>query len=144
MNRDDIIRMAREVGLPKWYQDDALVNESLVLKFANLIAAAEREKLKHELLTLEKWKSMALAKNGDGRTVQEIEREAREAVRVYCSCGDGIVPDDGALCGTCVSLKKMRNWQGLTDEERYLGDARSEQEIEYARAIEAKLKEKNT
>jgi hypothetical protein len=25
--------------------------------------------------------------------------------RVYCSCGDGIVPDDGALCGTCVSLK---------------------------------------
>jgi len=25
--------------------------------------------------------------------------------RVYCSCGDGIVADDGALCGTCVSLK---------------------------------------
>jgi hypothetical protein len=34
-------------------------------------------------------------------------------------------------------------WQGLTDEERYLGDARSEEEIEYAKAIEAKLKEKN-
>lgn len=43
MTRDDIIRMAKEVGLPKWYQDDALVNESLVLKFANLVAAAERE-----------------------------------------------------------------------------------------------------
>jgi hypothetical protein len=26
--------------------------------------------------------------------------------RVYCSCGDGIVPDDGALCGTCVSLRE--------------------------------------
>jgi hypothetical protein len=38
----------------------------------------------------------------------------------------------------------QREWQGLTDEERYLGDARSEEEIEYARAIEAKLKEKNT
>jgi len=37
----------------------------------------------------------------------------------------------------------QREWQGLTDEERYLGDARSEEEIEYARAIEAKLKEKN-
>ena len=37
-----------------------------------------------------------------------------------------------------------REWVGLTDEERYLGDARSEQEIEYARAIEAKLKEKNS
>jgi hypothetical protein len=38
----------------------------------------------------------------------------------------------------------QREWVGLTDEERYLGDARSEEEIEYARAIEAKLKEKNT
>ena len=37
MNRDDIIRMAREAGLPKWYQDNALVNESLVLKFAALV-----------------------------------------------------------------------------------------------------------
>jgi hypothetical protein len=50
-------------------------------QFAKLVAAAEREKLKHELLTLEKWKGMALAKDGDGRTVQEIEREAREAER---------------------------------------------------------------
>lgn len=36
-----------------------------------------------------------------------------------------------------------RVWQGLTDEDRYLNEARSEEEIEYARAIEAKLKEKN-
>jgi hypothetical protein len=35
-------------------------------------------------------------------------------------------------------------WVGLTDEERYLGDARTEQEIEYAKGIEAKLKEKNS
>ena len=35
-------------------------------------------------------------------------------------------------------------WVGLTDEERYLNDCRTEEEIEYARAIEAKLKEKNT
>ena len=37
-----------------------------------------------------------------------------------------------------------KEWQELTDEERYLGDARSEEELEYAKAIEAKLKEKNT
>lgn len=43
MNRDDIIRMAREAGLPKWYQTDGIVNEELVVKFANLVAAAERE-----------------------------------------------------------------------------------------------------
>lgn len=50
-------------------------------QFARLVAAAERQKLQHELLTLEKWKGMALAKDGDGRTVQELQREAREAER---------------------------------------------------------------
>ena len=43
-------------------------------------------------------------------------------------------------CGACVG----KPWVGLTDEERYLGDARSEEEIEYARAIEDKLRERNT
>jgi len=37
-----------------------------------------------------------------------------------------------------------RPWVGLTHEERYLNDGRTEEEIEYAKAIEAKLKEKNT
>lgn len=37
----------------------------------------------------------------------------------------------------------QREWKGLTDEERYLNEARSAEEIEYAKAIEAKLKEKN-
>ena len=36
-----------------------------------------------------------------------------------------------------------RGWVGLTDEERYLNDGRTDEEIEYAKAIEAKLKEKN-
>jgi hypothetical protein len=38
----------------------------------------------------------------------------------------------------------MKEWVGLTDKERYLNEGRSEEEIEYAKAIEAKLKEKNT
>jgi hypothetical protein len=42
-----------------------------------------------------------------------------------------------------MQMPENKPWVGLTDEERYLGDARSEAEIEYARAIEAKLKEKN-
>ena len=72
--------------------------------------------------------------------------------RVYCSCGDGIVPDDGALCGTCVSLKKMRDWQGLTYKERNdcLVEADPCEALldheahELMRTVEAKLKEKNT
>ena len=38
---------------------------------------------------------------------------------------------------------QSREWVGLSDEERYLNEGRSPEEIEYARAIEAKLKEKN-
>jgi len=43
-----------------------------------------------------------------------------------------------------LEQSQQKEWHGLTDEERYLSDARSEEEIEYAKAIEAKLKEKNT
>jgi len=43
-----------------------------------------------------------------------------------------------------VNAPPQREWQELTDEERYLGDARSEEELEYAKTIEAKLKEKNS
>ena len=64
--------------------------------------------------------------------------------RVYCSCGDGIVPDDGALCGTCVSLKKMREWQVLTAYEIQELHLANPDWRNFACAIEAKLKEKNT
>jgi Ribonuclease G/E len=92
MNRDDIIRMARESGLEQ-VVSIALDGTKIVScpplpeleRFAALAAAAERQKLQHELLTLEKWKGMALAKDGDGRTVQEIEREAKEAEREECA-----------------------------------------------------------
>jgi hypothetical protein len=42
-----------------------------------------------------------------------------------------------------IAEKNYHEWVGLTYEERFLNDARSEEEIEYAKAIEAKLKEKN-
>ena len=45
MNREDIIRMAREVGLPHWYETEGVVNEELLIKFAALVASAERERL---------------------------------------------------------------------------------------------------
>lgn len=64
--------------------------------------------------------------------------------RVYCSCGDGIVPEDGALCGTCVSLKKMREWQGLTAYEIQEIHLSNPNWGNFACAIEAKLKEKNS
>jgi hypothetical protein len=60
-----------------------------------------------------------------------------------CVCGEPNTAGVHRQDGPCYQQPE-REWQGLTDEERYLGDARSEEEIEYARAIEAKLKEKNT
>jgi RNA polymerase subunit RPABC4/transcription elongation factor Spt4 len=66
--------------------------------------------------------------------------------RVYCGCGDGIVPNDGAECGTCVSMRQ-REWAGLTEQETgaIMEDlnAYGTRLYEFARAIEAKLKEKN-
>ena len=45
MNREDIVRMAREVGLPHWYETEGIVNEALLIKFAALVASAERERI---------------------------------------------------------------------------------------------------
>jgi len=43
MNRQDIIRMALETGLPHWYHTDGIVNEERIIAFAALVASAERE-----------------------------------------------------------------------------------------------------
>ena len=78
--------------------------------------------------------------------------------RIMCGCGDQIMPDDGAECGTCVTARNtvQREWQGLTDDEIKVLDCTTinasdwnEYEVykpsvkEFARAIEAKLRGKN-
>ena len=57
-------------------------------------------------------------------------------------CGKQSSKGWALYCVECVEGK--REWVGLTHEERFLNDCRSPEEIEYAKAIEAKLKEKNT
>jgi hypothetical protein len=91
MKRSEVVRLAYEAGCK------SIIVPEEWFRFAKLVAAAERGKLKHELLTLEKWKGMALAKDGDGRTVQEIEREAREAEREACAkvCDDLVLAHPG-------------------------------------------------
>jgi hypothetical protein len=41
--RDDIIRMAREAGLPRFGDTDEIFSLPSVIRFAALVAAAERE-----------------------------------------------------------------------------------------------------
>lgn len=43
MTREDIVKFARQVGLPHWYQTEGVVNEALLIKFAALVAQQERE-----------------------------------------------------------------------------------------------------
>lgn len=43
MNRDDIIRMAREAGLPYEYDTGRILYLKQLERFADLVAAAERE-----------------------------------------------------------------------------------------------------
>lgn len=74
---------------------------------------------------------------------------------VRCGCGDQIMPDDGAECGTCVTARNAvkSEWQGLTEEEiKHLWyeacqtnlELTSQLIVHLARNIEAKLKEMNT
>jgi hypothetical protein len=43
MNREDIMRMAREAGLPRFGDTDEIFFLPSVIRFAALVAAAERE-----------------------------------------------------------------------------------------------------
>jgi hypothetical protein len=43
MTQDEIIEMARQVGLPHWYQTKEIVNIEQLKAFAKLVAAKERE-----------------------------------------------------------------------------------------------------
>ena len=43
MTQDEIIKMAKQVGLPHWYQTKEVVNIELLEAFAKLVAQRERE-----------------------------------------------------------------------------------------------------
>ena len=68
MNREQIIRMAREAGLPYIYQTGEVANLRLVERFAALIAAAERNKLAA-------WMIERGYATGHGDTVEDLLKE---------------------------------------------------------------------
>jgi len=81
---------------------------------------------------------LALDKKADNARELGLDYEP-----VLCGCGDGIVADSGALCGICASLKPIREWVGLTNEEiKNILDCGRGGLVDIKKA-EAKLKEKN-
>ena len=105
--------------------EDLRLNHEFCPKEVILQSADELERIMGDRQLIEDLLS-ALEYHTEQTRPIEFSRVAIEAAREY------------------LRKPAQRTWGGLTDEERYLGDARSEEEIEYARAIEAKLKEKNT
>lgn len=104
MNREQVIRMAREAGIEFHERKNQLRIGTDILfgddstekleRFAALVAAEERRKhqsdietWKAEAATAEKWRSLAFANDPmqPGKAVQEIQREAMELERDACA-----------------------------------------------------------
>lgn len=89
MTHDELKALALRHGFTERLQPDGgmdlnpYVYEVLekVLRIGELKA---RQELNAELLTLNKWKGLALAKDGDGRTVAEVEKDAAARERAAC------------------------------------------------------------
>lgn len=60
-------------------------NRAAKLEAENRKLRAELEQARTKAATAEKWQGLALARNGDGRTVQEIQREAAKAECEACA-----------------------------------------------------------
>ena len=96
MTQDDIIKFAREADVIDFRDADSDPHVAQMVeflqRFAALVATAERrkhqadiEKWKTEAATAEKWRGLALSKDGDGRCVQRIQQEAAAKEREACA-----------------------------------------------------------
>lgn len=103
MTQDEITRLADlafdtpGVVVPAFSNGFYTVTPEELQRFAALATAAERrkhqadiERWKSEAATAEKWRGIALSKDGDGRCVQRIQQEAAEKEREACAklCDD--------------------------------------------------------
>lgn len=89
MTSDEISKLARQAGFT--YEDHHSIYANLAY-LAEMCAITERrkhqadiEKWKAEAVTAEKWRGLALSKEGDGRCVQRIQQEAAEKEREACA-----------------------------------------------------------
>jgi hypothetical protein len=76
MNEDLIIKFAKKVGLPHWYQTKEVVNMKLLQEFANLIVEHERERCATLCDELDKkyWQETGELMSGYGDAIREMDR----------------------------------------------------------------------
>ena len=150
MNRKDIIRMAQETGVTAERVRD-LVN------FAALVASAEREAcakvcddLDDDIVDgLAGWQyAEAIRARGNVATNDTSQERVDETTKQRHDTTPQPVIDKSAAVriATALGWTPQRTWVGLTDEEilKIYSKPCGSDYIDYARAIEAKLKEKNT
>ena len=89
MTQDEIISMAREAGFNTEDHHAIYANLKYLVELATTAERrkhqADIEKWKAEAATAEKWRGLALSKDGDGRCVQRIQQEAAEKEREACA-----------------------------------------------------------
>lgn len=102
MTRDELLALAREAGIfvhdrkqqARIGMDAMMGTDSTeeLLKFAEVVASNERrkhqadiERWKAEAATAEKWRGLAMAREGaNGRVIQEVQEEAAALAREAC------------------------------------------------------------
>ena len=92
MNRDDIIRMAREAGISKPWDQEPVKWETLE-RFANLVAAAERNRT----WTQDHWTEYE-------RSIAAAEREACAKVADHYDVADDVALSDTAE-GIAIAIR---------------------------------------
>ena len=142
MNRDDIIRMAHKCGL---CSEDGRDSDSIIIakhleQFANLVAAAERD---FKFSTIEEAMQSMPTPTGQPQLTDDEARFA-DAFTALIKAGYGKEAE--------IVLKCKPAWQGLTEDDAiqllpvmpYEYEVDVEMILEFTKAIEAKLKEKNS
>lgn len=116
MTRDEVLKLAREARFVFDGRDWVCAAPVFAFeRFAALVAAAERIKHQSEIQrltalanTAEKWRGIAMARDGDGRTVQQVQAEARADEREACA---KLCEDDDHDCETgksCAAAIRAR------------------------------------
>ena len=103
MTQDEIISMAREAGFNTEDHHAIYANLKYLVELATTAERrkhqADIEKWKAEAATAEKWRGLALSKDGDGRCVQRIQQEAAAKEREACAalCDDMAQEEQGKV-----------------------------------------------
>jgi hypothetical protein len=107
MNKEEIIRMAREAGLPYIYQTGEVANLRLVERFAALVAAAERNKLAAWMIE----RGYATG-HGDSieKLLEELEWQIAEREREACAsiCFQEGPSIDGQLIAEAIRARSEK------------------------------------